>query len=156
MLPELSQLEAALAHSGSVEAIREYAQPILHRALAFRDTQASAQHTGVIQQARDYIDHHYMDPDISLQAVASRVGHSPSHFCTVFGEATGRTFKSYLTGLRIQRARELLRTTSLRTAAISDQVGYNDPHYFSLVFRKATGLSPREFRQQVQRPSLAR
>jgi two-component system response regulator YesN len=156
VLPELSQLEAALAHSGSVEAIREYAQPILHRALAFRDTQASAQHTGVIQQARDYIDHHYMDPDISLQAVASRVGHSPSHFCTVFSEATGRTFKSYLTGLRIQRARELLRTTSLRTADISDQVGYNDPHYFSLVFRKATGLSPREFRQQAQRPSLAR
>ena len=110
-------------------------------------------HGGVIQQARDYIHEHYMDPDISLHVVASRVGHSPSHFCTVFSEATGQTFKGYLTELRIKRAKELLRSTGLRTAEVSDQVGYNDPHYFSLVFRKTTGLSPREFRLQGQRLS---
>jgi two-component system response regulator YesN len=155
VLPELNQLEALLARVTSVEEIKQHTQPILNRALEFRDAQANALHTGVIQQAREYIDHHYMDADISLQAVASRVGHSPSHFCTLFGEATGRTFKGYLTELRIKRAKELLRTTSLRTADISDQVGYNDPHYFSLVFRKCAGLSPKEFRMQAQRARLA-
>jgi two-component system response regulator YesN len=155
VLPELNQLEAVLLQVASIDDIKAYAQPILQRALVFRDDQASAQHTGIIHQAKDFIDHHYMDANISLQTVASRVGHSPSHFCTLFGEATGRTFKAYMTELRIKRAKELLRTTSLRTADISDQVGYNDPHYFSLVFRKCTGLSPKEFRMQAQRTRTA-
>jgi two-component system response regulator YesN len=150
VLPELGDLEGLLAHVGTVDEIRLHAQPILNRALAFRDEQANSFHVGVAQQARDYIDHHYMDPNISLQVVANLVGHSPSHFCTVFGEATGRTFKAYLTDLRVRRARELLRTTTLRTAEVSEQVGYNDPHYFSFVFRRSTGLSPREFRVRAQ------
>jgi two-component system response regulator YesN len=155
VLPELDHLELVLANVRTIEQIKEYAQPMLNRALAFRDEQANTLHAGVIHQATEYIDHHYMDPDISLHVVASRVGHSPSHFCTVFSEATGRTFKGHLTELRIKRARELLRTTTLRTAEISDQVGYNDPHYFSLVFRKNTGLSPKEFRSQGQRAKPA-
>jgi len=148
LVPELNHLEGVLLNLTTVERIKECAQPILERVLAFRDAQAGGTHAGVIKQARDYIDQHYMDPDISLHSVASRVGHSASHFCTVFGEATGRTFKAYLTDVRIKRARELLRTTSLRTIEIADQVGYNDPHYFSLVFKRSTGLSPREFRLQ--------
>jgi two-component system response regulator YesN len=146
VVPELNQLEGLLANVDSIEDIKTHAQPILNRALAFRDAQANALHGGVIQQAREYMHEHFMDSDISLHVVASLVGHSPSRFCTVFGEATGQTFKGYLTELRIKRAKELLRTTGLRPAEVSDQVGYNDPHYFNLVFRKATGLSPRDFR----------
>jgi two-component system response regulator YesN len=152
VLPELNDLEAILPSVTTVQQIKEYAQPIVNRALAFRDDRANGPRQGVVQQARDYIDQHYMDSDISLHVVASGVGHSPAHFCTVFSEATGHTFKAYLTDLRIKRAKELLRTTSQRTAEISANVGYNDPHYFSLVFRKSTGLSPREFRLQAQRP----
>jgi two-component system, response regulator YesN len=150
VLPELNQLETILANVNTIEEIKEHAQPLLNRALAFRDAQANALHGGVIQQAREYLHEHYMDSNISLHVVASRVGHSPSHFCTVFSEATGQTFKGYLTELRIKRAKELLRTTGLRAAEVSDQVGYNDPHYFSLVFRKTTGLSPKEFRMRGQ------
>jgi len=151
VLPELEHLGTVLANVNTIEHIKDVAQPMLNRALAYRDEQASAPRAGVIHQAREFIEHHYMDPDISLHVVASRVGHSPSHFSTVFSETTGRTFKGHLTEVRIKRAKELLRTTSLRTAEISEHVGYNDPHYFSLVFRKSTGLSPRAFRIQVQR-----
>jgi two-component system response regulator YesN len=149
VLPEINELDSLLPSIRGVDDIRVQAQPILHRALAFRDEQTSSLHIGVVQQAREYIDHHFTDSSISLHAVASLVGHSPSHFCTVFGEATGRTFKAYLTDLRIRRARELLRTTNLRTVEVSDQVGFNDSHYFSVVFRKSTGLSPREFRARA-------
>ena len=68
----------------------------------------------------------------------------------VFSQETGCTFKEYLTEIRIRRAKELLRTTPLRSADIAYEVGYNDPHYFSYVFRKNTGLTPSEFRQQAQ------
>ena len=74
---------------------------------------------------------------------------SPSHFCTVFSQETGQTFKEYLTEIRIQRARELLRSTALKSFEIADQIGYSDPHYFSYVFRKHTGQSPTEFRWQT-------
>ena len=104
----------------------------------------------MLQQAKDYIEHHYTDPNMSLNEVAARVSHSPSHFSTLFSQETGQTFKAYLTQLRIKRAKELLRTTTLKSTEISYQVGYNDAHYFSYVFRKTTELSPKEFRLQVQ------
>ncbi len=151
ILPELEQMETVLTGIQTMEQLKEQAQQILTRALAFRDQQATAPHAGMIQQAKEYIDQNYMDPEISLYAVANRVGHSPCHFSTVFGEETGHTFKEYLTQMRIKRAKELMRTTTLRSSEVADQVGYNDPHYFSLVFRKCTGLSPKEFRLQVSR-----
>ena len=104
----------------------------------------------MIQQAKEYIDHHYMDPNLSLNQVAAQVNLSPSHFSVVFSQETCQTFKEYLTEIRIKKAKELLRMTTLRSAEISYQIGYSDPHYFSYVFRKNTGLSPTEFRLQTQ------
>jgi two-component system response regulator YesN len=68
----------------------------------------------------------------------------------VFAQETNQTFKDYLTEVRIQKAKELLRTTTLRSTDISYQVGYNDPHYFSSAFKKNTGFSPGEFRSQAR------
>ena len=68
----------------------------------------------------------------------------------MFSQEACQTFKEYLTEIRIKKAKELLRMTTLRSAEISYQIGYNDPHYFSYVFRKNTGLSPSEFRLQTQ------
>jgi two-component system, response regulator YesN len=149
VVPGLNRFESVLTRLKTVEQIKDQARLILASAIAFRDRQTSSHHVGIIQQAKEYIDHHYMDPDISLSEVAALVGHSPSHFSTVFSQETGQTLKEYMTESRIKRAKELLRTTTLRSAEIAPQIGYNDPHYFSFVFRKRTGLSPKEFRSQV-------
>jgi two-component system response regulator YesN len=150
VIPDLNHIESLLTKINTVEQIKEEAHQILTRAIEFRDSQTGSQHVGMIQQAKDYIDQHYTDPNMSLNEVAARVSHSPSHFSTVFSQETGQTFKEYLTEIRIKRAKELLRTTTLRSTEISYQIGYNDPHYFSCVFRKITELSPKEFRLQVQ------
>jgi two-component system response regulator YesN len=98
---------------------------------------------------KDYIESHYNDPNLSLNEVAARASLSPSHFSAVFSQEAHQTFKEYLTEVRINRAKELLRMTRLRSADIAYQVGYNDPHYFSSVFKRNTGLSPIEFRAQA-------
>lgn len=150
IVPGLDHVETILAHLQTIEQIREQAHRILDDALMFRDGRTGSQHAGMIQQAKEYIDHRFMDPDISLNEVAGRVNHSPSHFSAVFSQETGTTFKEYLTEIRLRRAKELLRTTSLRSSEIAYRVGYGDPHYFSYVFRKNTGLTPTDFRAQAQ------
>jgi len=150
VIPELDSIETVLTNIRTIEQLREQAHKILSSALTFRDSQTNKQYAGMIQQAKEYIDHHYMDPNLSLNQVAAQVNLSPSHFSVVFSQEACQTFKEYLTEIRIKKAKELLRMTTLRSAEISYQIGYNDPHYFSYVFRKNTGLSPSEFRLQTQ------
>jgi len=146
VIPELGNIEAVLADIKTIEQLREQAHRVLTNALALRDSQANGQYAGMIKQAQEYIDRHYMDPNLSLNQVAAQVNLSPSHFSAVFSQKTGKTFKEYLTEVRIKKAKELLRTTTLKAFEICYQIGYNDPHYFSHVFRKNTGLTPKEFR----------
>lgn len=150
VIPGLSDIETVLARLKTIEQIRDQAQKILSSALEFRDHQASSQHAKMIRQAKEYIDRHYTDADISLNEVAAHVNHSPSHFSAVFSQETCKTFKEYLTEVRIKKAKELLRTTTLTAAEIAYRIGYSDPHYFSYVFRKQAGVSPKEFRLQAQ------
>lgn len=150
VVPALDNMEAALAEITTVEHFRDKLQGILINALTYRDSQANNQHGLMLQQVHDYIDQHYMDANLSLNEVAAQVNLSPSHFSTVFSQETGQTFKEYLTEVRIRRAKELLRSTTLKSFEISYQIGYSDPHYFSYVFRKHTGLSPKEYRLQAQ------
>jgi two-component system response regulator YesN len=145
----LNSIETILTSIKTIGQLREQACKILVSALAFRDSQTNSQYAGMIRQAKAYLNRHYMDPDLSLNEVAAQVNLSPSHFSAVFSQETRQTFKEYLTELRIKKAKELLRMTTLRSAEISYQVGYSDPHYFSSVFRKNTGLSPTEFRLQA-------
>jgi two-component system, response regulator YesN len=149
VIPTLNSIETTLANIKTVEQLREQVCQILSTVLIYRDNQNSNHYWQLIRQAREYIDHHYMDPDISLNKVASQVNLSPSHFSVVYSQETGQTFKEYLTEIRIKKAKELLRMTNMRSTEISYKVGYNDPHYFSHVFGKYTGFSPKEFRLLV-------
>ncbi len=150
IIPDLNRIGEILAGIKTVEQIQAQAQEIIFAALAFRDSQSTKQYAGMIRQAQTFIARQYVNADLSLNQVAAQVGLSPCHFSAVFSQETGTTFKEYLTEIRIKKAKELLRTTSLRSSEISEQIGYNDPHYFSYVFRKSTRLSPKEFRLQVQ------
>ena len=149
VIPELNSIETILSNVKSVEQLREQTYKILSVALAYRDSQPNGQYKNLIHQTKEYLEHHYMNPDLSLNEVAAQVNLSASHFSVVFSQETGQTFKEYLTEIRINKAKELLRMTSLRSADIAYQVGYNDPHYFSSVFKKNTGFSPIEFRSQT-------
>ena len=149
VIPELNSIEMIMSNIKTIEQLREQAYKILTSALAYRDSQPNGQYKNLIRQAKEYIEHHYTNPDLSLHEMAAQASLSSSHFSVVFSQETGQTFKEYLTEIRINKAKELLRMTVLRSAEIAYQVGYNDPHYFSSVFKKNTGLSPIEFRSQI-------
>lgn len=102
-----------------------------------------------VELAKQYIAEHYSDSELSLSDVLEQVGASKSYFSSVFKLKTEQTFVEYLTNIRIERAKALLRQTSLRTYEIADQTGFSDPHYFSVIFKRYTGQTPREFREKA-------
>jgi two-component system response regulator YesN len=147
--PDLRAVEELLTFMQTIEDILPPARGILLGALAFRDSHLNEPYAAMMRQVKQYLAAHYGDPGLSLQEVARAINLSPGHFSMVFGQEAGTTFRSYLTDIRIGKAKELLRATVLRPSEIAGQIGYSDPHYFSFVFRKRTGLTPTEFRSQA-------
>ena len=88
-----------------------------------------------------------MDEEISLNVVAGSVNVSSNHFSALFSQNMGQTFSEKLTSLRMEKARELLRCTSLRSSEIAGKVGYRDAHYFSYIFKKTQGMTPSDYRK---------
>ena len=117
---------------------------IISKALEFRDEQGSARYGMVLRKAKAFIGAHYPNPELTLRQVAGEVALSNNHFCTVFSQETGVTFTEYITSLRIEKAKELLRDKQMRTSDVAAAIGYNDPHYFSYLFKKYVNLSPRK------------
>lgn len=150
VIPVTSHIEPFLANIHTIDQMREAIREIFSAALTFRNNQTQYEKSRLIFQAKDFIDAHFTDPDLLLTEVAARVNLSPSHFSVIFGRETGESFKDYLTRIRIERAKELLRTTNMKCSEVAYHSGYNDPHYFSFVFRKNTGLPPQQFRQMPQ------
>lgn len=99
-----------------------------------------------VGKATAYIEANYSSDRLTLQEICRHVLMSTSHFSQMFKQHTGETFIEYLTRVRMDKAKTLLRTTPLKFYEIAGQVGYADPNYFSLLFKKHAGLSPRDFR----------
>jgi two-component system response regulator YesN len=124
---------------------------LLAALIEFRDSHTAGRYQSVIVKAREYIDDNFNAPDISLYSTAVHVGISPNHLSAVFAQETGENFIEYLTKIRIERAKLLLKSTTMKSADIAVETGFSDPHYFSYIFKKNTGLSPRDFRLKEQR-----
>ncbi|MCH5290288.1 MAG: response regulator [Treponema sp.] len=123
---------------------------MLAAALDFRDSRIQGRYGDVILKAKQFIEKNYADPNICLTSVAEAVHLSPNHFSTIFSQECGLTFIEYLTDVRIGHAKKLLHEGDLKSADIAYDCGFSDPHYFSFIFKKNTGLSPREYRNGQQ------
>jgi two-component system response regulator YesN len=91
--------------------------------------------------AKDYINRHYNE-ELSLEDVSREVNLSPQYFSRFFKNETGCNFIDYLTQVRINKAIELLKEKNLSVKEVCYTIGYNDPNYFSRIFKKITGYSP--------------
>lgn len=130
----------------SVEELRVYIKEMLGRAMEMRDNQSKNQYRDIIGKAIAYIDENYASESISLTEVATYTDVSANYFSAAFSQEMQQTFVEYLTGKRMEKAKELLRSTDKRTAEIAAEVGYKDPHYFSFVFKKTQGCTPRDYK----------
>lgn len=109
-------------------------------------TGRQSSYRSLAEQAKDYAKANYADAELSINRVCGHLHISPGYFSSIFKKETKLTFVNYLLHLRMEAAKELLRTTDLKAFEIAERVGYADPNYFSFSFRKAVGVSPKEYR----------
>ncbi len=102
-----------------------------------------------VHAALEYIHQHYSQP-LTLDDCASGLRLNPSYLSAQFSRAVGLPFKTYLTELRIQKARELLGDPSVSIGDVAAAVGYASENRFRLAFRQVTGLSPRPWRETLR------
>lgn len=98
-----------------------------------------------IEDALRYIRHHCHGP-VTLKQVADQSFLSVSHLQRLLRQATGSSFTSYIQHLRIKKCCELLKTTTMTVQQAAGAVGYHDMKHFHTLFRKKTGMTPREYR----------
>lgn len=98
--------------------------------------------------ALGYIKENYMNSEVNLNSVCSHLAISTSYFSTLFKSCTGETFIEALTKTRMEEAKKLLGNTAMKTYEVAREVGFSDPHYFSIAFKKATGRTPTEYARE--------
>ncbi|MBO0458172.1 response regulator [Enterococcus hulanensis] len=106
-----------------------------------------SQYRELLERSVTFIRQHYTEPELSLGDVANHVNLSSSHFSTIFSQSLGKTFVEYLTEQRLTEAKRLLKETDWKLSAIAAEIGYNDPNYFSYIFKRKETISPKEYRK---------
>ncbi len=126
--------------------IYDYIQELLERALILRDRESENQGKKVLKKGLEYIEENFSEDTLSLNGVAGAIGVSGNYFSSVFSQEMQMTFIEYVTKKRMDKAKKLLRQSEMHSGDIAAEVGYKDPHYFSFVFKKTVGCTPREYR----------
>lgn len=143
----LCQVTAQKSFEQACKIVKEYILQV-YDALTELNTSSGERQA---RMALDYIQKNYMDPNLSLNDICSYLNISTSYFSTIFKEVTGETFTEVLIRTRMEKAKELLENTTMKNYEIAEKVGFSDPHYFGISFKKMTGYTPTEYAREKRR-----
>lgn len=133
----------------SVTSAAGFLRETLEQCVSWRAGSARDNGASVVAKAKEYIDASYMNYDISLKTVADKVGLSPAYLSSQFKKEVGENLSDYLTHVRVKKAKELLCRTSKMVYEVAYDVGFHDYKYFSQIFKKCTGLTPRQYQNSA-------
>lgn len=109
-------------------------------------TKREEKSVSLVEKAKSYINENFQK-DLSLDEISREYDISPYYFSKIFKDETGENFIEYLTGVRMEKAKQLLLNKELSMKEICSMVGYADPNYFSRSFKKNVGVTPTEYRE---------
>ena len=135
MVEECGEFKSMADVFVTTEQTASYLKHVLSTAIRLRDAVSQKKYAQLLEDAKEYIRENFCNEEISLKTVAASVNLSPNHFSTIFSQEVGKTFVEYLTLVRMEKAKELLRNSTMKTSVIAFEVGYRDAHYFSYIFK---------------------
>lgn len=136
---------------GSAETLEEIKAVVQNHLVGYNrliNEKRMRQSTNVIERTKAVIEQSY-GTNLSVRDIARKVYLNTTYLCMIFKQETGETVNDYLTRVRLERAKELLKNPYNRLYDICHEIGYADPGYFSKVFRKYTDMTPTEYRQSL-------
>lgn len=138
----LSSILKAETLDTAIDVVQQYSEACIQALLDNRSNGSR----NYVRNAIEYIEGNYNDSELSLKSICAYLNISVSRFSSLFKAQQGETFMETLTRIRMEHAKELLLHTDLKNYEIAERVGFSDPHYFGIAFKKDTGKTPTEFR----------
>jgi two-component system response regulator YesN len=132
----------------TLDDIEQWLKEICKKVLVYVSQKRKTSTNQLMERATKYIQDNFADQELSLQELSRYVHVSGNYLSTLFKQYTGDTFIEYLTRIRIEKAKEFMIQTDLKFYEIAPLVGCADPNYFSVVFKKNTGATPKEYREK--------
>ncbi|MDO4349104.1 MAG: response regulator [Eubacteriales bacterium] len=142
-----AQYEAFAARIPIIESLPALRQEMRRLVAAYFEA-LQRQSFDPVRLVNDYLQGHYTEEALSVDAIARRLNFTTSYLCSIYKRKTGCTILKALTMLRMDKAKQLLSDTSLKLYEVGGKVGYADGKYFTRVFTKEVGMSPREYRER--------
>lgn len=137
----------AVLQKETLEELKQYVGGYLADLGELLSRTAGCSHRSVIKKTIQYMEQEYQKA--TLQSAAQKVYMTPTYLSLLFKANTGKTFIEQLTDIRIEKAKEMLRSTHLKNYEVAERVGYQDSRYFSQIFRKKVGVSPSVYRDMA-------
>ena len=131
-----------------IEGLSIWITGVMHRFIQHSFDFAQIKHSDVVFKAMEYIRAHY-DHKLTLDDIAQHVYLSRSYLSSLFREETGQTLFSYLNQVRVEKSKLFLMDASVSLAEAAALCGFEDQSYFTKVFRKITGMSPKQYRDRL-------
>jgi len=130
----------------NIFSLQQYVSDIYHELINTVVFQGeNVQNSYIVRKSMDYIQSHYVE-NISLLTVAQHVEVSRSYLSFLFKQELEVNFSTYMSGIRIEKARQLLLNSNMKIYEVAEQVGFDSPYYFSKVFKEKTGMTCKDFR----------
>ncbi|OLS33530.1 response regulator [Bacillus sp. MRMR6] len=145
MMQQISQIEVKASWIRHYNDTLSYMEEMLYLVTTTKES-TNSKYSSFVQMAMEYIHDNYTDSQLSLQTISTAVNVSASYLSHIFSQETGITLIEYLTNIRIEKAKELLKTTKNKTYEIAEQVGYSDSQYFCKTFKKVSGMTTKQFK----------
>ena len=152
IFPYTINIAEQLNQFNSLEEILEWLRSFCQKLCRLLNDRKSTRSDKLVDLARGYIKEHYMEK-MTLADVAEALNISSGHLSNTFKKLTGTTLSDYIAQVKIQHAMELIDTHQYLMYDISDKLGFDNPYYFSKVFKKVTGISPREHENRTIYPN---
>ncbi len=140
---ELYQL---IQNHSTLDEIIRFTRDIVIQITDYHDKLKVKKENKVVKEALQYIEDHLCDPELSLKTIASNIYANESYLSRMFKKEQGISIIAYIMKLRIDESIRLLKTTDLMVYEIAEKIGFREAHYFSICFKKQTGLTVKEFK----------
>lgn len=140
----LKQIEAI----GNIDSLRAFIANLLSITSTFFFKKHHSKNQKITNKIKDYIEQHYME-NITIQQLAEEVYLSPTYMCQIFKKENNETIIEYLTKLRVEKSKILMKSPDLKLFQIAEMVGFENATYFTTVFKKQTGMIPGKFRESL-------